>query len=87
MADSIEKKFKVKIEISLAQKAPAAPPTSTRSAVVQALKKLSEKFMSKKPARWALVAGRLLPFFAGLDLRQLAGQNWMRPVTCRMNTA
>jgi len=39
MADSVERKFKVKIEISLVQKAPAAPPTSTRSAVVQALKK------------------------------------------------
>lgn len=63
MADSIEKKFKVKIEISLAQKAPAAPPTSTRSAVVQALKKAVREVYGQEARPMGIGGGTVAAIF------------------------
>lgn len=56
LADRIEARFGVRVEIEVKQKAPAAPPTSVRAPVVQALKK-AVKAVYKKDARPAGIGG------------------------------
>ncbi len=56
LADRIEARFGVRVEIEVKQKAPAAPPTSARAPVVQALKK-AVKAVYKKDARAAGIGG------------------------------
>ena len=63
LADSTEKKFKVKMEISLVQKAPAAPPTSTRSAVVQALKKAVREVYQQEARPMGIGGGTVAAIF------------------------
>jgi len=56
LADRIETRFGVRVEIEVKQKAPAAPPTSVRAPVVQALKR-AVKAVYKKDARAAGIGG------------------------------
>lgn len=56
LADRIEARFGVRVEIEVKQKAPAAPPTSVRAPVVQALKR-AVKAVYKKDARAAGIGG------------------------------
>ncbi|MDD8020719.1 MAG: M20 family metallo-hydrolase [Acidobacteriota bacterium] len=69
LADSIEKRFRVKIEISLVQKAPAAPPTSLRSPVVQALKKAIREVYQQEARAMGIGGGTVAAIFrrAGFD--------------------
>jgi len=56
LADRIEARFGVRVEIEVKQKAPAAPPTSVRAPVVQALKR-AVKAVYRKEARAAGIGG------------------------------
>ncbi len=56
LADRIEARFGVRVEIEVKQKAPAAPPTSARAPVVQALKR-AIKAVYKKDAKAAGIGG------------------------------
>jgi len=69
LANSIEKKFKVKIEIGIVQKAPAAPPTSPKAPVVQALKKAVKDVYHKEARAMGIGGGTVAALFrrAGFD--------------------
>jgi succinyl-diaminopimelate desuccinylase len=56
IASTIEKKFSVKIEIGVEQRAPAAPPTPARAPVVRALKR-AVKAVYRKEARAMGIGG------------------------------
>jgi succinyl-diaminopimelate desuccinylase len=56
MAADIEKKFRVKIEIGVEQKAPAAPPTPAQAPVVKAIRK-AVKTVYRKEARAMGIGG------------------------------
>lgn len=62
-ANVIEKKFKVKIEIDIVQKAPAAPPTSPRAPVVQALKKAVREVYQKEARAMGIGGGTVAAIF------------------------
>lgn len=59
----IEKKFRVKIELSIIQKAPAAPPTSPRARVVQALKKAVREVYHKEARAMGIGGGTVAALF------------------------
>ncbi|MDI6849824.1 MAG: M20 family metallo-hydrolase [Candidatus Saccharicenans sp.] len=63
IAAGIEKKFKVKIEIDIVQKAPAAPPTSPRAPVVQALKKAVREVYHKEARAMGIGGGTVAALF------------------------
>ncbi|MCI4444511.1 MAG: M20 family metallo-hydrolase, partial [Candidatus Aminicenantes bacterium] len=63
IAASIEKKFKVKIETEIVQKAPAAPPTSPRAQVVQALKKAVREVYRKEARAMGIGGGTVAALF------------------------
>ncbi len=63
MVKKIERKFKVKIQIEVQQKALAAPPTSPRAAVVQALKKAVWEVYHKKAVPRGIGGGTVAAFF------------------------
>jgi len=63
MAKSIEKKFKVKIEIGEIQKAPAAPPTSPKAPVVQALKRAVKDVYNKEARAMGIGGGTVAALF------------------------
>lgn len=63
LASSIEKKFKVKIEVDIVQKAPAAPPTSPKAPVVQALKKAVKDVYNKEARAMGIGGGTVAALF------------------------
>lgn len=63
IAAGIEKKFRVKIEIDIVQKAPAAPPTSPRAPVVQALKKAVRDVYHKEARAMGIGGGTVAALF------------------------
>ncbi|MCX8160239.1 MAG: M20 family metallo-hydrolase [Candidatus Saccharicenans sp.] len=63
IAAGIEKKFKVKIEIEIVQKAPAAPPTSPRAPVVQALKKAVRDVYHREARAMGIGGGTVAALF------------------------
>ncbi|MGB9836196.1 MAG: M20 family metallo-hydrolase [Candidatus Saccharicenans sp.] len=63
IARGIEKKFKVKIEIEAVQKAPAAPPTSTKAPVIQALKKAIKDVYHKEAKPVGIGGGTVAALF------------------------
>jgi len=63
IAASIEKKFRVKIEFEVVQKAPAAPPTSPRAPVVQALKKAVREVYHKEARAMGIGGGTVAAIF------------------------
>lgn len=63
IAAGIEKKFKVKIEIEIIQKAPAAPPTSPKAPVVQALKKAVRDVYHKEARAMGIGGGTVAALF------------------------
>lgn len=63
IAAGIEKKFKVKIEIEIVQKAPAAPPTSPKAPVVQALKKAVRDVYHKEARAMGIGGGTVAALF------------------------
>jgi len=65
IAAGIEKKFRVKIEIDIVQKAPAAPPTSPRAPVVQALKKAVREVYHKEARAMGIGGGTVAALSAG----------------------
>ncbi len=62
-ADKIEKKFRVKIEVDIVQKAPAAPPTSPKAPVVQALKKAVKEVYRKEARAMGIGGGTVAALF------------------------
>lgn len=63
MTASIEKKFRVKINLEVVQEAPAAPPTSTRAPVVQALKKAVREVYQKEARAMGIGGGTVAALF------------------------
>jgi len=63
IAAGIEKKFRVKIEMGLVQKAPAAPPTSPRAKVVQALKKAVREVYHREARAMGIGGGTVAALF------------------------
>jgi len=63
MVRRIEKKFQVKIQVEEVQKALAAPPTSPRAPVVQALKKAVWEVYRKKAVPRGIGGGTVAAFF------------------------
>ncbi|MBC7362809.1 MAG: M20 family metallo-hydrolase [Candidatus Aminicenantes bacterium] len=63
LASSIEKKFKVKIEVDIVQKAPAALPTSPKAPVVQALKKAVKDVYNKEARAMGIGGGTVAALF------------------------
>ena len=63
MASNIEKKFKVKVEVGIEQKAPAAPPTPARAPVVQALKKAVAAVYGKQARAMGIGGGTVAAVF------------------------
>jgi succinyl-diaminopimelate desuccinylase len=62
-ANAVEKKFRVKIEIGVVQKAPAAPPTSPKAPVVQALKKAIKDVYNKEARPMGIGGGTVAALF------------------------
>jgi succinyl-diaminopimelate desuccinylase len=69
IASDIAKKFRVKIEIGVEQKAPAAPPTPARAPVVQALRKAIKAVYGKEAKAMGIGGGTVAALFrrAGFD--------------------
>ncbi|MBC7363853.1 MAG: M20 family metallo-hydrolase [Candidatus Aminicenantes bacterium] len=63
IAKVVEKKFKVKIEIQAVQKAPAAPPTSTKAPVIQALKRAVKDVYHKQAKPVGIGGGTVAALF------------------------
>ncbi len=63
IARKIEKKFRVKVETEIVQKAPAAPPTSPRAPVVQALKKAIREVYRKEARAMGIGGGTVAAIF------------------------
>ncbi len=63
MAKKIEEKFKVKIDIEDAQRAPAAPPTPPDSEVVQCLTKAIKTVYNKEAKPMGIGGGTVAAFF------------------------
>ncbi len=63
IASGVEKKFRVKIEIDIVQKAPAAPPTSPRAPVVQALKKAVRDVYHREARAMGIGGGTVAALF------------------------
>jgi succinyl-diaminopimelate desuccinylase len=63
IAGGIEKRFRVKIETDIIQKAPAAPPTPTRAPVVQALKKAVREVYRKEARAMGIGGGTVAALF------------------------
>jgi len=63
IARKIEKKFRVKIETEIVQKAPAAPPTSPRAPVVQALKRAIREVYRKEARAMGIGGGTVAAIF------------------------
>jgi len=62
-ATAVEKKFRVKIEIGVVQKASAAPPTSPDAPVVQALKKAIKDVYNKEARPMGIGGGTVAALF------------------------
>jgi succinyl-diaminopimelate desuccinylase len=69
IAADIAKKFRVRIEIGIEQKAPAAPPTPARAPVVQALRKAVKAVYRKEAKAMGIGGGTVAALFrrAGFD--------------------
>ncbi|MDI6845707.1 MAG: M20 family metallo-hydrolase [Candidatus Saccharicenans sp.] len=63
IARKIEKKFRVKVETEIVQKASAAPPTSPRAPVVQALKKAIREVYRKEARAMGIGGGTVAAIF------------------------
>lgn len=63
IARKIERKFKVKIEVQAVQKAPAAPPTSPKAPVIQALKKAVKDVYHKEAKPVGIGGGTVAALF------------------------
>jgi len=63
IAKGVEKKFKVKIDIQAVQKAPAAPPTSPKAPVIQALKKAVKEVYHKEAKPVGIGGGTVAALF------------------------
>lgn len=63
IARAVERKFRVKIDIEIIQKAPAAPPTSPRAPVVQALKKAVREVYHKEARAMGIGGGTVAALF------------------------
>jgi len=63
MAKDIEKKFKVKIDLEEAQKAPAAPPTPAKAPVVSALKEAIKEVYNKDGKPMGIGGGTVAALF------------------------
>jgi succinyl-diaminopimelate desuccinylase len=63
IAKAVEKKFKVKIEIQAVQKAPAAPPTSPKAPVIQALKRAVKDVYHKQAKPVGIGGGTVAALF------------------------
>jgi succinyl-diaminopimelate desuccinylase len=63
MASKIEKKFKVKVQIEVQQKAPAAPPTAVQSPVVVALQKAVRAVYKKNAKAMGIGGGTVSAVF------------------------
>ena len=69
IASDIAKKFRVKIETGIEQKAPAAPPTPARAPVVQALRKAVKTVYGKEARAMGIGGGTVAALFrrSGFD--------------------
>jgi succinyl-diaminopimelate desuccinylase len=63
MAKNVEKKFKVKIDLGEAQRAPAAPPTPAKAPVVSALKKAIKEVYDKDAKPKGIGGGTVAALF------------------------
>ncbi len=63
IAAGIEKRFRVKIEIGIEQKAPAAPPTPVQAPVVRALKKAVKSVYRKEARAMGIGGGTVAALF------------------------